>query len=174
MSVLAVVVVATLAVYLGGFREEVLVEPDLVDKDLLSEGVNIVDQAWGLPARSQRLVETFVVLEVELDAQFWRPVFDSDLTRHNNFGVIQGLNQVLVALLSRRLELSLRRVEISGKFVGANELLIGNDDGRVITSHWPLQVFRSGDDFFFFLYPGLLDFADFIHRYRHFFFALLR
>lgn len=44
MSVHSIVVVAALTIYLSRIREEMLVQPDLINKYLLAESFNVVDE----------------------------------------------------------------------------------------------------------------------------------
>ena len=113
VRVLPVVVVAPLTVDLGGFREEMLIQSDFVNENLLPEAIDIVNQTGGLAACGERLIKAIIVFEVELDAQLGRPVLDTDLAGDDDLGVVEVFDQLLVLVLSRRLQLSLRRVELA-------------------------------------------------------------
>lgn len=95
VCVFSVGIVTSLAVDLGLFGEEESVEVDLMDQQLLFEVLDVVDdQRLSRPISLQRPVERLVIFQVELDADFGWPVLDSNVDRHDDFGVIQHFEMV--------------------------------------------------------------------------------
>ena len=182
MGIYTVVVIAALAMYLSRLCEEVFVQSDLVHEDLLAESFNIVDEVEmigfeTLAARRQRLIEGVVVAQIELDAELRRPVLDANLGRHDDFRVIECLDELLGNVISLRLQLHVA-AEVTRQFAGSvtgEPFGLGSSDQRLIISSQSLllELVRALNDLAIVLIQRLilnaslsihlLNLADFCH-----------
>jgi hypothetical protein len=110
MLIDAIGIIALLALNSGILRKEILVELDFVNEELVAELVDIVDQNGGLggaASRTQRLIKPLIVLQVELNAEFRRPVLDAHVHWHNDARVVERL-QLLRDVISLRFKLNIQ------------------------------------------------------------------
>ena len=107
MLIDAIGIIALFALDSGILRKEILVELDFVNEELVAELVDIVDQNGGLVGaapRTQRFIKSLIVLQVELNAEFRRPVLDAHVHWHDDARVVERL-QLLRDVVPLRFQL---------------------------------------------------------------------